>query len=117
MIIRKGNKMHRIEINEADWKLYRSRIADWQEDYMERLCKEYIELLSSDQNASDRFWAVFDKIKEDSEKTGVIARNARSSMISNIVNLLQEGAITDKDLEGFSGELIEKVEFIENKIG
>lgn len=53
----------------------------------------------------------------DSTNTGVIARNARSSMISNIVNLLQEGAITDKDLEGFSYELIERVKFIENKMG
>lgn len=106
--------MHRIDINEADWKLYRSRITVWQELYMERLCQEYAAVLTSDKNASDKFWAIFDRIKVDGTKTGVIARNARSSMISNIVNLLQEGAITDKDLEGFSDELIERVKFIEN---
>lgn len=106
--------MHRIDISEADWKLYRSRIAVWQELYMERLCQEYAAVLTSDKNASDKFWAIFDRIKVDATKTGVIARNARSSMISNIVNLLQEGAITDKDLEGFSDELIERVKFIEN---
>lgn len=38
-------------------------------------------------------------------------------MISNIVKLLQEGAITDIDLEGFSDELIERVKFIENNMG
>jgi len=106
--------MHRIDISEADWKLYRSRITVWQELYMERLCQEYAAVLTSDKNASDKFWAIFDRIKVDGTKTGVIARNARSSMISNIVNLLQEGAITDKDLEGFSDELIERVKFIEN---
>ncbi|MBQ3139940.1 MAG: multidrug transporter [Ruminococcus sp.] len=106
--------MHRIDINEADWKLYRSRITVWQELYMERLCQEYAAVLTSDKNASDKFWAIFDRIKVDGTKTGVIARNARSSMISNIVNLLQECAITDKDLEGFSDELIERVKFIEN---
>ncbi|MBR6618408.1 MAG: multidrug transporter [Oscillospiraceae bacterium] len=99
-----------MNVKEADWKLYRSRIADWQENYMERLCKEYIELLSSDQNASDRFWAVFDKIKEDSTKTGVITRNARSSMAHNIIRLLREGAITFDDLDGFSDELIEYIQ-------
>lgn len=106
--------MHRIDISEADWKLYRSRITVWQELYMERLCQEYAAVLTSDKNASDKFWAIFDRIKVDGTKTGVIARNARSSMISNIVNLLQECAITDKDLEGFSDELIERVKFIEN---
>ena len=106
--------MHRIDISEAYWKLYRSRITVWQELYMERLCQEYAAVLTSDKNASDKFWAIFDRIKVDGTKTGVIARNARSSMISNIVNLLQEGAITDKDLEGFSDELIERVKFIEN---
>lgn len=30
---------------EKDWKLFRSKIADWQEAYMDRLNKEYIELL------------------------------------------------------------------------
>lgn len=109
--------MHRIEINEADWKLYRSRITDWQESYMEKLCQEYAAVLTSDENASDRFWEIFERIKADSTNTGVIARNARSSMISNIVNLLQEGAITDKDLEGFSDELIERVKLIKNNMG
>lgn len=99
-----------MNVKESDWKLYRSRIADWQENYMERLCKEYMELLSSDQNASERFWAVFDKIKEDSTQTGVIARNARSSMAHNIISLLREGAITYKDLDGFSDELIEFIQ-------
>ncbi len=109
--------MHRIDINEADWKLYCSRITVWQESYMERLCQEYAAVLTSDKNASDKFWEIFDRIKVDGTKTGVIARNARSSMISNIVNLLQEGAITDKDLEGFSDELIERVKFIKNNMG
>ena len=81
---------------------------------MERLCQEYAAVLTSDKNASDKFWEIFDRIKVDGTKTGVIARNARSSMIGNIVNLLQEGAITNKDLEGFSDELIERVKFIEN---
>ena len=109
--------MHRIDINEADWKLYCSRITVWQESYMEGLCQEYAAVLTSDKNASDKFWEIFDRIKVDGTKTGVIARNARSSMISNIVNLLQEGAITDKDLEGFSDELIERVKFIKNNMG
>ena len=95
------------DVKESDWKLYRSRIADWQENYMEQLCKEYIRLLASDKNASDRFWELHDRIKEDSTRTGVVARNARSSMVGNLVHLMQE-----EDLAGFSDELIERVKFI-----
>ncbi|MCM1508459.1 MAG: multidrug transporter [Ruminococcus flavefaciens] len=104
--------MNRIEINESDWKLYRSMIANWQEAFMERLCKEYMTLLLENKNASERFWELSDRIKEDSTKTGVIARNARSSMIANLVHLLQEGAITDEDLDGFSEALVERVKFL-----
>ncbi|WP_333813397.1 hypothetical protein [Muricomes intestini] len=41
-----------VEISKADWKLFRERIGDWQEQYMEKLVKKYIELLSSPGNAS-----------------------------------------------------------------
>ena len=104
--------MERIEIKETDWKLYRSRIGDWQEAFMEGLLNEYMAIINDEKLPSERFWELHHRIKEDSTKTGVIARNAHSSMISNIVHLLQEGAITYEDLDGFSDELIERVKFV-----
>lgn len=44
-----------MEISKADWKLYRERVSDWQEHYMEQITKEYVELLTSPGNASDHF--------------------------------------------------------------
>lgn len=43
--------------SEKDWKLFRSKLPGWQEAYMEKLNQEYIELLSEEGNASDKFWA------------------------------------------------------------
>lgn len=40
---------------EKDWKLFRNKIAGWQEAYMDRLNKEYIKLLGEDKNASAKF--------------------------------------------------------------
>ena len=94
---------------EKDWKLYKSRIAGWQENYMDRLCKEYIELLSSETDASERFWKLDRRIREDKKKTGVIVQNSRNEMIFNILSLISEGAITEADLDGFSDELRERV--------
>lgn len=35
------------EVNEKDWKLFRNKIAGWQDAYIDKLNKEYINLLSS----------------------------------------------------------------------
>ena len=44
-----------MDISKSDWKLYREKIADWQENYMDHLNKEYIALLSAEnKNASER---------------------------------------------------------------
>ena len=34
-----------MEVSKSDWKLFRERIGDWQEAYMERMVKEYMDLL------------------------------------------------------------------------
>ena len=66
------------EISKADWKLFRARLPEWQEKYMERLTKEYIELLSSSEPASTRFWELEKRINallahdKTAEKIGVI---------------------------------------------
>ena len=99
----KGNKA-------ADWKLFRSKISDWQEAYMEKLCKEYIDILSADGSSADRFWAVEERIKGDRKKVGVQAEMRRSQMFYNIVSLIREGAISLEDLDGFSEELKQAAE-------
>ena len=93
------------DFSEKDWKLFRKKLPGWQEAYMERLCKEYINLLSSDINASDRFWELEKRIKADRKQTGVIAIMSRSEMIFNIANLVNDGAISMDDLEEFSDDL------------
>ena len=92
-------------VNEKDWKLFRSRIPDWQEAYMDRLNHEYIELLSGEGNTSDKFWALEERIRQDKKDSGVQAEMSRSSMKFILMDLLDEGAITAADLDGFSDDL------------
>jgi len=33
-------------VTKKDWTLFRNKIAGWQENYMDRLNKEYVELIS-----------------------------------------------------------------------
>lgn len=101
-----------MEPTKKDWKLFREKICGWQEAYMERLIQEYVEYLQSDLPASTKFWELEKKIKNDRRKPGVLIEVRKSEMIWDLVRLIHDGAITMKDLEEFSNELKESVEFI-----
>ena len=83
--------------SERDWKLFRSKIPGWQEAYMDRLNKEYIELLSAEGNASDKFWTLEKRIREDKKDCGVQCEMSRSNQFYIMMSLLNEGAISLED--------------------
>ena len=91
--------------SEKDWKLFRSKIAGWQESYMDKLNKEYIEILSGEGNSSDKFWELEKRINEDKKACGVHCEMSRSNQFYILMSLLNEGAITIDDLDDFSDEL------------
>ena len=93
------------EFHERDWKLFRKKVPDWQENFMARLCDEYVDLLRADALPSTRFWQLEKRIRNDQRKTGVLVDMRRSMMYTDIDNLLREGAITLEDLDGFSDDL------------
>ncbi len=101
-----------MEISKADWKLFRERVAGWQEHYMEQLNKEYIELLSSPGNASDHFWELEKRIKQDKKHPGVLIELKKSTAIWDIAFLARDGVIKMDELDGFSEDLIDAVKLI-----
>ena len=104
-----------VEISKVDWKLFREKVPEWQELYMERLTKKYIELLSSPGNASDHFWELEKRIKNDKKHPGVILEMNKSEAIWDIAILVKKKVINLKDLEGFSQELIDSVTELLNR--
>lgn len=101
-----------MECSEADWKLFRSKIPGWQEAYMERLNKEYIQILSSEGKASDKFWALEKRINQDKDHPGVIVQLRRRDMPIQLAALLRDGVIEWDDLNEFSPELQEYLGFL-----
>ena len=101
-----------MEISKADWKLFRERVSGWQEHYMEQLNKEYIELLGSPGNASDHFWELEKRIKQDKKHPGVLIELKKSTAIWDIAFFVHDGVITMDELDGFSKDLIDAVNFI-----
>lgn len=57
------------EPTKKDWKLYREKIPKWQEHYMEKLIKQYSELLFGDLPALTKFWRDFSDEVQDAVKS------------------------------------------------
>lgn len=99
-----------------DWKLFREKLVLWQESYMDKLLREYTELLNKDLPASSKFWALEERIKEDKKKKGVMMRLVKRNMLYDIRDLLNEGAITMEDLQEFSDELRDQIEIMQERL-
>lgn len=104
-----------MQISEHDWEIFRNKIPDWKERYMERLATDYITLLQSEKKASDKFWELEKRIKQDKKSPGVLIDMRRSTAINNIVNMVLDEVISLDDLEDFSDDLKEAVNFIVRK--
>lgn len=100
------------DILKSDWKLFQERVPGWQERYMERLIKEYVELLNSPVNASDRFWKLEKRIKQDKRHPGVLIELSKSDAIWDIAVFVKQKVITMDELDGFSEDLIDAVKLI-----
>ncbi len=102
-----------MDISKKDWKLFRERLLGWQENYMEGLVKEYANFLNDDKKpASEKFWELEKRIKEDKHHPGVIMEMSKSEAIWDIVRLIRLKVITYDDLSDFSDELQNEVKRI-----
>ena len=102
---------------ESDWKLFRKRLPIWQERYMETLIEEYIGLLESGEPASSKFWNLEKRLKNDKRKTGVLAEGvSRSNMELLIMDLINEGAISAEDFDGFSEDFRDQLLFYSERV-
>ena len=106
-----------MEISKSDWQLFRAKLPEWQEAYMEKLLIEYAAILNEEKLASEKFWELEARIKEDKRKPGVIIDMHRSKMVNNILVLLNDGVITFDDLSDFSEQLKDSINFLIDLLG
>ena len=97
------------DVKESDWKLLRKLVPGWQERYMDKLSKEYIEILNREYNPSTNFWELKKRIDEDKRHIGVVIDMRRSRMVSNLFMMLEENVIVIEELNDFSDELKEEI--------
>ena len=80
---------------------------------MEGPVKWYANFLNDDKkHASEKFWELEKRIKEDKRHPGVIMEMSKSEAIWDIVRLIRLKVITYNDLSNFSDELQNEVKRI-----
>ncbi len=101
-----------MEVSKSEWKLFRSKIVVWQEAYIEKLNKEYIELLNGDESSSHRFWKLYERMNKDKKKPGVCLEMRKQDVVLCLARLINDNAISYSDLEGFNEDTIEVVKHL-----
>lgn len=97
------------KVKEADWEKFREKIDFWQENYLRRLNKEYIDILKQDKSASEIFWTLEEEIKKDKKSVEVMVIMRRSIMRDIILELIRDNVIEFKDIDEFSDDLKDTV--------
>ncbi len=105
-----------MECSKSDWKLFQNQIAEWQERYIEKLLKEYVQLLNGLKNASDKFRELEKRIRKDRKHPEIILEMSKKNMAYDIADLINYGVISMEDLEEFSDELKERVSFLSTSV-
>ena len=103
-----------MEFSKQDWALFRKKIASWQEAYMDRLNREYMDILSVEGNSSDKFWLLEKRINQDKQCRGVVIQMRKQHLAFDLAVLINDNVITFTDIEEFSSETKEIVKHLCN---
>ncbi len=94
-----------MEISKNDWRLFREKLPAWQERYMATLNHAYMDILNGTGLASEKFWELEKRIRQDKRHSGVIATVDKRNMLNILLELRGDNVITDEELDAFSEEL------------
>ncbi len=97
---------------EKDWKIFKTNIPKWREQYLAIKNKEIISILLEDNKTpTEQFWKAKDNMVKISRiLTDCFDELSRSEMITKLLFMHKYGVISKEDLVEFSDELKEKLD-------
>lgn len=96
---------------ESDWKIFRKRVPEWRERYLEKRNRELAGLLANpSKTPTEQVWEAEKRIDEEARLlVDLLDGHSRSKMFWYLVRMFGQGFIGHDDLEEFSDELRERV--------
>lgn len=94
-------------LNESDWKLFRSKLEVLREKYLSKKNSELVKLLSdTNKSATEQFWDTLEELKkEEAILKQCLDGYTRSNMFLHILAMCRCGMMREVDLQQFSDEL------------
>ncbi len=95
----------------SDWKVFRNRLPEWRERYLDATTRELSKLLRDERmSPTERFWEAKERIDEEAVTLRTcLDRISRSKVALSLVLLYGHGLIEPSDLNPFSDDLKERV--------
>ena len=109
-------RFYRGELEKKDTFSKRILTEEEMSDLSDKLNHQYIDLLNGDGLASDKFWELNRRIREDRKSLGVQMELRKPDLPYTLVNLLHEKIITEDDLNQFSNVLQDAVKQLQERI-
>ena len=103
------------EIKESDWKLFRQLHPVALERFCERVLAEVqAAVTDTSEGSHDRYLKLFDLVRERDKTIGRLFNDPRrSNALILLVNIKQQGLLTEEEFARFSPETRERIENIE----
>jgi hypothetical protein len=98
-------------LRKSDWKIFRKRVPEWRERYLQRKNKEIIGVLADkNKTPTEQFWDAKEKMEEEAKiLVDCLDGHSRSKMNWYLLLMYRPGLINNDDLEELSKELQEQV--------
>ncbi len=98
-------------MRESDWKIFRKRVPEWRERYLQTKNKEIIGILSDkNKTPTEQFWDTKKKMDEEARiLVDCLDGHSRSKMDWYLLLMYRYGLINNDDLKEFSKELRENL--------
>lgn len=104
-----------MDIKESDWKVFRRLHAVALERYCQRILEEVKLATACNDSYHDCYLRVY-RLIQDRDKTMARAFDdlRRSTALMRLVNIINEGLLTDEELKQFSQELQSQIDAIKS---
>ena len=103
-----------MDILESDWKLFIKNIPVWRENYLAKINKEIIAILTEKKTTdTEKFWKAKEKIDNKLEiMKDCFDDNRRSNMLIKMMVMHKNKIINMDNISGFSKDVVENVKKI-----
>lgn len=106
-------------VKESDWRLFRERVPEWRERYLDNVNDEIASIFTSEEaTPTEIFWKAKERMDDEAQiLVDCLDGHSRSNMRMHLLLMHRHGLIDDADLGEFSEGLRERILMLSREFG